>query len=736
MSAIEHGWELARIGTALAALIRSEGLDQGERDLGFDDSPPQRLVEGTMTPSELGAWLEHQGGVFGCELEPSHIDVGELERSLPQIGPALLLVRGAEARDNRVIALGRTRSPRWLRVLGPDLVYHRVSTSALALALAEDVFVGQRDSCEAILEAAQIPARRRERAREALLHRRMAASTVDGIWQLRLPPSAAMGAQLRQDGALRSLVLSLLAHFAQYILMLGSWFLIGRGILQGRSEFGWLLAWALLLLSLIPLRAIHGWHSGLMALRVGGVLKRRLLAGALALEPDETRTRGIGRLLALVIESEAVESLAISTGLASVSAILDMVVAAWVINQGAGGGLLAILLWVWVLLVLALAWRYGTTRLTWARERLSMTHALVERMVGHTTRLAQEPPERWHASEDAATAAYFNSSRRMDRLSAAMSIIGTRGWMFVAAIGLWPVLVVGRPSTGSLAIAFGGVLLAQSAFGRLSSGMTGLADLVIAWGEVHPLADAAARGAGLRSRFFRRERPTPTPTSTDTDTSNPGAPNPVLAARVSQPVIDARELGYRYPSRERPVLRNCDLRIEAGERLLLEGPSGGGKSTLAAMLAGLRQPDTGLLLLEGLDRPTHGELGWRQRVAAAPQFHQNHVLTNTFAFNLLMGRRWPPLPGDFALAVEVCEELGLGPLLERMPAGMTQNVGETGWQLSHGERSRLYLARALLQGAQLVILDESLAALDPENQRRALECAFERAPTLLVIAHP
>jgi ATP-binding cassette subfamily B protein len=67
---------------------------------------------------------------------------------------------------------------------------------------------------------------------------------------------------------------------------------------------------------------------------------------------------------------------------------------------------------------------------------------------------------------------------------------------------------------------------------------------------------------------------------------------------------------------------------------------------------------------------------------------------------------------------------------------MLQNVGETGWQLSHGERSRLYLARALLQGAELVILDESLAALDPENQGRALECAFERAPTLLVIAHP
>ena len=62
-------------------------------------------------------------------------------------------------------------------------------------------------------------------------------------------------------------------------------------------------------------------------------------------------------------------------------------------------------------------------------------------------------------------------------------------------------------------------------------------------------------------------------------------------------------------------------------------------------------------------------------------------------------------------------------------------VGESGWQLSHGERSRLYIARALLQRADVIVLDESFAALDPENLRRCLTCVLNRAPTLLVIAH-
>ena len=160
------------------------------------------------------------------------------------------------------------------------------------------------------------------------------------------------------------------------------------------------------------------------------------------------------------------------------------------------------------------------------------------------------------------------------------------------------------------------------------------------------------------------------------------------------------------------------------------------QSSLVAILAGLRPPDSGFLLLHGLDPQTLGVSGWRRKIAVAPQFHENHVFSETFAFNLLMGRRWPASAQSMREAEAVCRDLGLAELLNRMPAGLMQMVGETGWQLSHGERSRMFIARALLQDADMVVLDESFAALDPENLRRCIECALNRSKTLLVAAHP
>ena len=196
--------------------------------------------------------------------------------------------------------------------------------------------------------------------------------------------------------------------------------------------------------------------------------------------------------------------------------------------------------------------------------------------------------------------------------------------------------------------------------------------------------------------------------------------------RAPRPLVDARDLVFRYSDRTQPVLRGCTLQISAGDRLVLEGASGGGKSTLVSLLAGLREPNSGRLLsTDSTARRSAPKLGAN---TSPPRRSSTKIMCWPKRSRSICS--WDAViigPHDLAEAEAICAELGLGELLERMPAGLLQMVGETGWQLSHGERSRLYIARALLQDAELVVLDESFAALDPENLKRAVECVVKRA---------
>ena len=379
---------------------------------------------------------------------------------------------------------------------------------------------------------------------------------------------------------------------------------------------------------------------------------------------------------------------------------------------GAGGAVLVLALAVWTGLSVALVAGYHRARRRWAETRRAMTNDLVERMGGHRTRLAQEPREAWHDGEDQALARYHGESVALDRRQATIVALLPRGWLVAGVLGLTPAFVAGSPAPMAVAVSVAGILLAHSALQGLASALASLADAAIAWRQVAPLFDAAARS-----------EPAPPPLP-------PPEPSP------GRTVLEAHHLVFRHGGRGRKVLGGASLRLAGGDRLLVEGPSGGGKSTLCALLGGLRVPEEGLLLLHGLDRRSLGAAEWRRRVASAPQFHENRVLQSSLAFNLLMGRRWPPTPDDLAEAASVCEELGLGELLARMPAGLAEMVGETGWQLSHGEKSRVYIARALLQGADVILLDESFGALDPETLGKALRCVLARAETVVVIAHP
>jgi ATP-binding cassette subfamily B protein len=536
---------------------------------------------------------------------------------------------------------------------------------------------------------------------------------------LRLSPGASFLAQIRQAGLVKPFTGLISIYTVQYVLGLVGWLVIGRAALLGRFDPGWLAAWVLILITCLPLNALVSWYEGVLAIGGGALIKRRLLYGALRLEPHEIRHQGAGQLLGRVFESQAIESLLLGAGFTCVLAIIEVAISVGVLARGAGGWPHAFLLIGWIVVAIYIGRVYWKKRRDWTTHRVDMTHDLVEKMVGHRTRLAQEKHGRWHQDEDQKLRRYAEISKELDHGGVLVLALVPAGWGLLGLLGLAPAIISGRSSTAELAIGLGGVLLAGGALAKIATGLATIAGAAISWKQVSQLFYAAERPEAIGSPVFACTRRVNS--------------NYVSSDRT---IIDAHNLVFHHGDRGKPILQGLNLRILAKERVLLEGPSGGGKSTLSALLSGLRVPQSGSILVGGFDRTTLGSEMWRRRIAMAPQFHENHILTETLAFNLLMGRRWPPKVEDLEDAMTICRELGLGELLDKMPAGLAQVVGDNGWQLSHGERSRVYIARALLQQADLVILDESFAALDPENLFRALRCVVTRTNALMVIAHP
>jgi ATP-binding cassette subfamily B protein len=688
-------WPASRAAEGIELLARVSGLPTKAR-------PAAPAADDTDGGDRVASAAE----ALGLQADDVDAAFGEVDAFLRGAAPAVVRIDRAG-----LVMLARRRRGR-LTLVGPD---HRIETipfDVLRRALVDPAALPLVAESERLVAETGITASRRPRVVRALVAERLRSRRLQAGWLIRVPSSAGFGGQLAVAGARRRLILLAAAHTLHYAFWILAWWLLGRAALKGHVDSAWLAAWTLALFTLIPLQLAALWLQGRLAIVAGSLLKQRLLAGALRLQPEEIRREGAGQLLGRVIESEAVGSLAIGGGFMALLAILELVIAAGVLALASP--LLGVLLAVWVTFTGALAAVYLRRRSGWVGRRVGLTHDLIERMVGHRTRIAQQPREQWHNGEDEALERYVHASTRMD--DAAVWLIGIvpRGWMVAGLAGLTPLFVHGG-SPASLAVSLGGILLAERAFERLTGGLWSLSGALIAWRQTAVVFHAAARGT--------------------LETSGGTHPRRETAASTLA-VLEATDLRFAHIGRGDPVLRGCNLTIGAGDRVILQGPSGGGKSTLASLLAGLRTPQSGLVLLDGLDRHTVGFDGWRRRVVLVPQFHENHLVLGSVAFNLLMGVQWPPAPDDFERADAVLRELGLGPTLDRMPSGLLQTIGETGWQLSHGERSRLYLARALLQNPDILILDESFAQLDPANMHLALTAVAARPSAVLLIAHP
>lgn len=695
-------WPEARVGEALRALARRLGVPAKSPE---SEPPPPGL-----TSDEMARWISAVAEGEGLQTEQVFPSFAECGVTLAAGAPALVRVTTA-AEPGYLAVLDGTRQA--VVVLRPDLHVTRFPLAVLNGALLRPLAQTFSPEVDRLLRHANLPSDAATSTSRALLGEYARTVRVGGVWLLRPPMPERLRDAATEAGLTRGALAIATAHLVQAALFVASWWVLGRGLLEGRLDRGWLLGWLLLVFSLVPLRLITSWLQGLLATTAGATLRRRLLRGALRVDSQEVRTRGAGQYFGTIAEGAAVESLALSGGLIALLATLELVLAAGVLWAGAGW-MPAGLLLVWLLGIGWLTSRFVHHRRAWTTRRLGLTERLLEHMVGHRTRLAQQRPAERHRDDDDRLGQYMDAGVRMDRWELRLLALAPRGWMATAMGALAPAAVVGM-STGQLAASLGGMLLAYRAIRRLTGGLADITGAAIAAEIIGPLSRAAAR----------REAPTVPSASVPPRPSNP--PQGIAAL--------ARDIVFRYRPGSLPVLQDCGLRIPRGSRLLLEGPSGSGKTTLASMFAGLAVPESGLLLIDGFDRGVLGKAGWRARVIMAPQPHDNYIMGGSLALNLLMGRQWPARPDDLVEAEQVCRELGLGELIGRMPGGLHQAVGETGWQLSQGEQTRVFLARALLQRPDLLILDESFGALDPENVDRAVRCVTQRAPTVLAIAH-
>ncbi|NYE28524.1 ATP-binding cassette subfamily B protein RaxB [Rhodanobacter sp. K2T2] len=193
--------------------------------------------------------------------------------------------------------------------------------------------------------------------------------------------------------------------------------------------------------------------------------------------------------------------------------------------------------------------------------------------------------------------------------------------------------------------------------------------------------------------------------------------------------IELRHVSFRYAEGEPWILKDCHLRIEAGESVAIVGPSGCGKSTLAKVILGLLQPERGEVLFGGIDIRKLGLGTYRQMIGAVMQDDQ--LFAGSVADNIsFFDTDATPTKIEAAARLAAIHDD-----IAAMPMGYQSLVGDMGSSLSGGQKQRVILARVLYRQPRLLVLDEATSHLDMERERLVNEAVQQINVTRIVIAH-
>src|SRR4051812_39720959 len=325
---------------------------------------PGTSISSRRLPSENddpGAFIEWQAQMLGCEAKVLEATYRNLEEKLATAPPAIIRLRPSQF----IAALEVRRGV--VSVLSPAREVVKLPLRALCETLR---FSGEepiRDQYRDLLREAEIRDDKSDRAIRQLVDGQTGQHRFRDAWTLRAALNTSFRHFLMDTGVMRKGSSLVIAHLAQYVFWLASWQILGQLLLQGRMDRGWMLAWVLLLLGIVPLRTLTTWMQGSLATEIGMSLKRRLLLGALNSNPDDVRRQGIGSLLGQAFEAEAVERLALSGGITGVLTLVEIAVSAFVLGK------ISILLGAWCVLTGGVGWAFLRRNQAWTGTRMEMT---------------------------------------------------------------------------------------------------------------------------------------------------------------------------------------------------------------------------------------------------------------------------------------------------------------------------------------------------------------------------
>ena len=319
--------------------------------------------------------------------------------------------------------------------------------------------------------------------------------------------------------------------------------------------------------------------------------------------------------------------------------------------------------------------------------------------------LEQINTERFDAAVEDSFGAAVRRTRTRSTLTALATMLVFGAITFVLWMGAHAV-VRGEMTGGEL-----GQFLLYAGYVAIAA-----ASLSEMWGEVQ-------RAAGAMERLLELENAQPTIQA---------PAQPVALPVPGRGELRFEKVTFRYPSRpEAKALDAFDLQVRRGETVAFVGPSGAGKSTTFQLLLRFYDPESGRVLVDGVDVSKADPLAVRSRIGLVPQ--DTVLFAASARENIRYGR-----PGASDAEVEeAAKAAAADEFLRKLPEGYDTFLGERGTRLSGGQRQRIAIARAILRDPPILLLDEATSALDAESER-LVQAALDRlmqGRTTVIIAH-